>query len=211
MKDTDIVTVGILKTILRDEVRAIVREEVNKVKSEIIKETATSDIMNNKFKEEREITERNIDKKFEEERKYTEQMIDKKFEEERKYTEQMIDKKFEAERKYTEQMIDKKLKEERKITEKMINNAIDKQSKEIAVELRNVAEYICNRMDNAVKQINKTTEQHEKRITEIEKEQAKNKIEHDGYNANIYKIHLTQSNLEEKVFDLEKNKKIANS
>lgn len=111
------------------------------------------------------------------------------------------------------QKMNEKLAEQKKEilknTKEKIKEGLDKQSKEVAEELRNVAEYICHRQDKAINEIKMIVNQQEKSIYTIEKEQESNKIAHDGYNANIYKIQLAQSNLEEKVFDLEKTKKVA--
>ena len=130
-----------------------------------------------------------INKEFEEQNK----SIEKKFEEQDK----RIDKKFEEQ----DKRIDKKFEEQDKKIEKKFEERFEKQNKELAIELRNIVEYICNRNDKKINNVEQ----------KVDKEIKNNKVAHDGYNAKMYKIELSQSNLESKVYDLESSKKITSN
>ena len=64
----------------------------------------------------------------------------------------------------------------------------DKQTKEIAEELRGIIKYFEAKERLQIK-----------KNEEFEKELKNNKIAHDAYDARLYKIELSQSNLESKV------------
>lgn len=104
-----------------------------------------------------------------------------------------------------ESKMDKKFAEQyKKISaelEDKMDNKFDEQSKEIGKELREIIDYICNRFDKKTNTINQN----------LNKEIKSNKIAHDSYNSKMYKIELSQSNLESKVYDLENQEKVANN
>ena len=108
-----------------------------------------------------------------------------------------INKEFEEQNK----RIDKKFEEQDKKIEKKFEERFEKQNKELAIELRNIVEYICNRNDKKINNVEQ----------KVDKEIKNNKVAHDGYNAKMYKIELSQSNLESKVYDLESSKKITSN
>ena len=84
--------------------------------------------------------------------------------------------------------------------DKKFDERFDKQNKELAQELRNITGFICKRQD---KQFEKFLNSQNKKMQEFFKT---NRIEHDAYNAKMYKIELGQSNLEEKIYHIEKEK-----
>ena len=49
---------------------------------------------------------------------------------------------------------------------------------------------------------------YQERVEKIDKEIRNNKVSHDSYNAKMYKIELSQSNIEEKIFQIENSKKL---
>ena len=122
------------------------------------------------------------------------QYTNEKFEQQNKE----IDKKFEQQNKEINQRFEQQNKEIDKRFEqqnKEIDQRFDQQSKEIAEEIRNVVDFICKRQDKQTKDTKK----------EFRKELKSNKVDHDSYNAKMYKLELGQSNLEAKVYDLENN------
>jgi len=108
-----------------------------------------------------------------------------------------IDKKFEEQQKE----IDKKFEKQQEEIDKKFEERFETQNQELAIELRNIVEYICNRNDKKINIIEQ----------KMDKEMENNKVAHDGYNAKMYKIELSQSNLESKIYDLENPKKITNN
>lgn len=129
----------------------------------------------------------------------TNERFDKQAEEvNRKFIEQS--KEFNKLKEYVDKRFIEQSKEvDRKFIEqsKEVDKKFDKQSKEISEELRSILEYICNRYDNKIDNVDEKLEQ------EIEI----NKVAHEGYNSKIYKLELSEANLETKVYDLEKVKR----
>lgn len=81
---------------------------------------------------------------------------------------------------------------------KRIDTMFEEQSKEIAQEFRTVVDYICKRDDKKIEKVER----------QLKKEIKTNKVAHDSYNAKIYSIELSQSNLEAKMFDAEESNKL---
>lgn len=95
---------------------------------------------------------------------------------------------------------------EERITDKILSEVdkrFEQQNKEIAEEFRNMAQYMSREFQSVRQEI----AQQGKRIDKVEKDM---KLAHDGYNARMYKIELSQSNLESKVYELEKEKLVSN-
>lgn len=91
---------------------------------------------------------------------------------------------------------------EKRIIDKIlfeVDRRFEQQNKEIAEEFRSIAQYMSREFQSVRKEIS----QQGKRIDKVEKEM---KLAHDGYNARMYKIELSQSNLESKVYELERKK-----
>ena len=94
---------------------------------------------------------------------------------------------------------------EKRITDKILSEVdrrFEQQNKEIAEEFRSMAQYMSKEFQSVRQEIS----QQGKRIDKVEKEM---KLAHDGYNARMYKIELSQSNLESKVYELEREKLIS--
>ena len=89
------------------------------------------------------------------------------------------------------------------VSKEYLEQRFDRLTKEISEELRNLAEY----MSREFQSLRETIKQQGKRIDKIEKEE---KLAHNGYDSRLYKMELSQSNLELKVYDLEKEKLVSN-
>ena len=89
------------------------------------------------------------------------------------------------------------------VSKEYLEKRFDRLTKEISEELRNLAEY----MSREFQSLRETIRQQGKRIDKIEKEE---KLAHNGYDSRLYKMELSQSNLELKVYDLEKEKLVSN-
>lgn len=89
------------------------------------------------------------------------------------------------------------------VSKEYLEQRFDRLTREISEELRNLAEY----MSREFQSLRETIKQQGKRIDKIEKEE---KLAHNGYDSRLYKMELAQSNLELKVYDLEKEKLVSN-
>ena len=74
---------------------------------------------------------------------------------------------------------------------------ISQNTREISQEITEVVRYICDRYDNKIDNIKEN----------VDKEKKQNKALHNEYNSRMYKIELSQANIEEKVYDLEHEEK----
>lgn len=98
----------------------------------------------------------------------------------------------EMNQKFAEQ--DKKLKDLSDELNQIFVERIDKQSEEIAQEIRGVVEYFEKKEKIQLKN-----------NQEFQKNFKDNKIAHAAYDARLYKLEFSQSNLESKVLELNKN------
>lgn len=112
-----------------------------------------------------------------------------------------IDKKLEEKlsqmKKEILQEMDIRLKEIEEKFDKKLEERISQNTKEISQEITEVIKYICERYDNKIDKIE----------DKVKKENKQNKALHNEYNSRMYKIELSQANIEEKVYDLEHEEK----
>ena len=108
--------------------------------------------------------------------------------------EEKMDKKMEQRFKEQEEKIAKTFEEQRKMFIKYIREQIDTSTKEIAQELREIIAYF-----------EKKERKQLKKNRQIEEEIENNKVSHKAYDARLYKIELSQSNLESRVLELNNN------
>lgn len=105
-----------------------------------------------------------------------------------------IDKKLSQMKKEILQEMDIRLKEIEEKFDKKLEERISQNTKEISQEITEVIKYICERYDNKIED-------------KVKKENKQNKALHNEYNSRMYKIELSQANIEEKIYDLEHEKK----
>lgn len=122
----------------------------------------------------------------------TKEYLDKNFVT-KEYLKEYLDKNF----------VTKKYLNDNFVSKEYLEKRLDRLTKDISEELRNLAEY----MSREFQSLRETIKQQGKRIDKIEKEE---KLAHNGYDSRLYKMELAQSNLELKVYDLEKEKIVSN-
>lgn len=122
----------------------------------------------------------------------TKEYLDKNFVT-KEYLKEYLDKNF----------VTKKYLNDNFVSKEYLEKRLDRLTKDISEELRNLAEY----MSREFQSLRETIKQQGKRIDKIEKEE---KLAHNGYDSRLYKMELSQSNLELKVYDLEKEKLVSN-
>ena len=135
--------------------------------------------MNQRFKKQEERFDKKMDQRFKEQ----DEMIDQKFEEQKKKIKEEINQRFEEEDKIiiqTKQMLMQHIKEQIEIS-----------TKEVAEELRGIVAYF-----------EKKERKQLKKNKQFEEEMENNKVSHKAYDARLYKIELSQSNLETRVLEL---------
>ena len=128
----------------------------------------------------------------------TKEYLDKNF-----ATKEYLDKNFATKEYLDKNFTTKQYINNNFVSKEYLEQRFDRLTKEISEELRNLAEY----MSREFQSLRETIKQQGKRIDKIEKEE---KLAHNGYDSRLYKMELSQSNLELKVYDLEKEKLVSN-
>ena len=167
-------------------------EKLDKILSELqfIREnTVTKEYLDNK----NFVTKEYLDKNFATKEYLNKNFATKEYLEKNFATKEYLDKNF-----TTKQYINNNF-----VSKEYLEKRFDRLTKEISEELRNLAEY----MSREFQSLRETIKQQGKRIDKIEKEE---KLAHNGYDSRLYKMELSQSNLELKVYDLEKEKLVSN-
>lgn len=149
--------------------------------------------MNQRFKEQEERLDKKMDQKFKEQ----EERLDKKMDQRFKEQEERIEARFKEQDKKTDQKFeeqDKIIIQTKQMLMQHIKEQIDTSTKEIAEELRGIVAYF-----------EKKERKQLKKNKQFEEEMENNKVSHKAYDARLYKIELSQSNLETRVLELNNN------